>query len=96
MTIFLLIFLILLFIYSFLIDYYRRAWKQIPIHEVMASADVSISVIIALRNEENNIGELLEAVQNQLYPKEKFEVICVDDHSTDNTLASLKEAKKSW
>ena len=34
MTIFLLIFLIALVIYSLLIDYYRRAWNRIPIIEI--------------------------------------------------------------
>ena len=96
MTIFLLIFLIILVIYSFLIDYYRRAWKQIPTHEIKDSTGVSVSVIIAVRNEENNIGELLEAIQNQRYPKEKFEVICVDDHSTDNTPALLNASKSKF
>ena len=96
MTIFLLIFLILLVIYSFLIDYYRRAWKQIPIHEIQHATEVRISVIIAVRNEEGNIGELLEAIQNQSYPKDKFEVICVDDHSTDNTPAFLNASKNKY
>lgn len=94
MTIFLLIFLILLVIYSFLIDFYRRSWKQVPIYNIDDAPDVKVSVIIAVRNEEKNIGDLIEALQNQAYPKENFEVIFVDDHSADNTVADL-ESKKS-
>ena len=48
-------------------------------------AKTKISVIVPARNEEENIGQLLQALQNQTYPKELFEVIVVDDHSTDKT-----------
>jgi cellulose synthase/poly-beta-1,6-N-acetylglucosamine synthase-like glycosyltransferase len=51
---------------------------------------VNISIVIALRNEENNVDGLV-ALLNQLnYPKENFEVIFVDDHSTDRTYDKLK------
>ncbi len=46
---------------------------------------VKVSVLIAARNEENNIKKLLESLYNQSFPKELFEVIIVDDHSEDNT-----------
>jgi cellulose synthase/poly-beta-1,6-N-acetylglucosamine synthase-like glycosyltransferase len=49
--------------------------------------NVSISVIIAARNEENSIAELLESVMYQSYPRDMFEVIVIDDHSTDATVA---------
>ncbi len=46
---------------------------------------IRVSVIIPARNEKENIGPLLEALQTQSYPKELFETIVVDDHSTDGT-----------
>lgn len=46
---------------------------------------VKVSVLIAARNEENNIKKLLESLYNQSFTKELFEVIIVDDHSEDNT-----------
>lgn len=46
---------------------------------------IKTSVLIAARNEEKNIKKLLESIYNQSFPKELFEVIIVDDHSTDNT-----------
>lgn len=46
---------------------------------------VKVSVLIAARNEENNIKNLLESLYNQSFSKELFEVIIVDDHSEDNT-----------
>ena len=42
-----------------------------------------VSIVIAARNEGNNISALLKDILKQSY--DKFEVIVVDDHSTDNT-----------
>ncbi len=42
---------------------------------------IKISVIIAARNEEDNIGNLLASIETQTYPRHLFEVIVVDDHS---------------
>lgn len=44
-----------------------------------------ISVIIAARNEEKHLSELLKSLTKQTYMKDKFEVIVVDDRSNDNT-----------
>ena len=46
-----------------------------------------ISVCIPARNEERNIRACVEAVLNQTYPN--FEVIVLDDRSTDSTLEIL-------
>ncbi|HEY6625768.1 MAG TPA: glycosyltransferase, partial [Ignavibacteriaceae bacterium] len=51
---------------------------------------VNISIIIALRNEEKNVDGLVESLNQLNYPKENFEVIFVDDHSTDMTYDKLK------
>lgn len=52
-----------------------------------SAEDVSVSVVIAARNEEKKIGEALSSVLNQTYPR--MEVIVVDDRSTDGTAAAL-------
>lgn len=44
-----------------------------------------VSVVIPARNEAENIMACLHAVLNQQYPADKFEVILVNDHSTDAT-----------
>lgn len=51
---------------------------------------VNISIIIALRNEEENVDDLVESLNQFNYLKENFEVIFVDDHSTDRTYNKLK------
>lgn len=44
-----------------------------------------VSVIIAARNEEDTIAHCLKGLIAQDYPKKKFEIIVVDDGSTDGT-----------
>src|SRR5699024_11216160 len=44
-----------------------------------------VSIIVAARNEEENIGRLLDCLVAQVYPKELLEIIVVDDHSIDGT-----------
>ena len=53
----------------------------------------SVSVVIPAYNEEKNIQECVDSVFNSNYPKEKMEVIVVDDGSKDNTLKILKKYK---
>jgi len=45
-----------------------------------------ISIIIIARNEEQNISDCLSSIQQNTYPENKFEIILVDDHSTDETV----------
>lgn len=52
---------------------------------------VKISVIIAAKNEEKNLSSLVKFIKNQDYPSEFFEVIIVDDNSSDNTFTTGEE-----
>ncbi len=45
----------------------------------------SVSVIVAARNEEDNILDCLRSLDNLIYPEDKIEIILVNDHSTDKT-----------
>ncbi len=45
----------------------------------------SASIIVAARNEAEDVPHLLEALQEQTYPKEQLEIIIADDGSTDAT-----------
>ncbi|MDB5224219.1 MAG: glycosyl transferase [Chitinophagaceae bacterium] len=81
---------ILLFLmYAGLIIYYRQSWLQVPIGNgqwaISNQPSTIISVIIPARNEEENIRACLESITNQSYPNNLFEVIVIDDFSTDST-----------
>ena len=94
MPFFLFVFFLLMVAYAVLIAYYHKAWNRMPefvLPEKQAS--VFISVIVAARNEEKNIQHLLHSLYQQQYAKHLYEVIIVDDHSTDNTWALLQQSR---
>jgi cellulose synthase/poly-beta-1,6-N-acetylglucosamine synthase-like glycosyltransferase len=49
-----------------------------------------ISIVVAARNEEKNIGKCLQSLLGQTYPADKYEIIIVDDGSTDETSSIVK------
>ena len=53
--------------------------------KLQSSSNLSVSVIIAARNEEANLFDCLESVTNQTYPLSLYEIIVIDDGSTDGT-----------
>lgn len=52
--------------------------KQLPLS--------SVSILIPVRNEASNILKTLEGVLSQHYPGGDFEVLVIDDHSSDSTV----------
>jgi biofilm PGA synthesis N-glycosyltransferase PgaC len=72
--------------YAILIIYYWQSWISIPEFKLTSSQPSGkISILIPARNEETNIGALLQSISVQTYPKELFEVIVIDDSSADRT-----------
>ena len=55
-----------------------------------------VSVIIPARNEEESIEKCIRSVCRQQYPTDRYEVICLDDHSTDATLKRLKQLQEEF
>lgn len=70
-----------------LLDIYRHLLRIKPFTPVLEPS-VFISVVIACKNEQDNMPDLLVGLSKQNYPLHLFEVIIVDDHSTDKTIAS--------
>ena len=70
-------------VYLGLIALLYRGLMKLP--QPQESNQPEISVIIAARNEESHLDETLTALASQSYPSAKFEVIVVDDRSTDRT-----------
>ena len=84
---------ICIFLYVLLILYFLFGW--IKLEEYTAgkkNCTTKVSVIIPVRNEEKNIKNLLDDLREQLYNRELFEIIVVDDFSTDNTAEVVKNA----
>jgi len=51
-----------------------------------------VSVIVAARDEEPNILQCITSLSHQSYDSRNYEIIVVDDHSRDRTLALAQEA----
>lgn len=78
----LLVFIGIVYLITLLKIYF--GWRKLPeIHPQPISNLISVSVIIAARNEKETLPLLLEKLSQQNYPGNKFEIIVVDDHSDD-------------
>lgn len=79
-------------VYAGLILIYRKWFLQLKEFVIPANfiPATTFSIIIPARNEEDHIGHCLDSIFQQQYPSHLFEVIVVDDHSTDNTSAVVQ------
>ena len=85
---------ILILPYFFLLlKIYRNLLKTDPF-KASSAPSTSVSVIIPCRNENEKLPLILKSISEQNYPEELFEVIIVDDNSTDNTFETA--SGKIW
>jgi cellulose synthase/poly-beta-1,6-N-acetylglucosamine synthase-like glycosyltransferase len=64
--------------------------KLLFLQQASSQEKPQISIIVAARNEEANIGRCLQSLVQQNYPAGLFEIIIADDRSTDGTAAIVK------
>ena len=83
--------------YVLVIGTYLYYWKQArsPAIPEDYRGSVLISVIVPARNEQENIRCCLDSLSKQDYPGEAFEIIVVDDYSTDRTAAIVAQTTRS-
>ena len=55
-----------------------------------AGSQPIVSVIVAARDEEKSIGQCLQSLVQQTYPANKYEIIIIDDGSTDTTASIVR------
>ena len=80
--------------YFVLLIYYRKGWNLSQVTSYYADKDdlPFVSVIIPMRNEEANILNCLKDLKTQKYSSDKFEVIIVDDYSTDASIENVEHS----
>jgi len=83
--------LFILFLYLLLILKYWIGWIKNRA-TVVSHFLPNVSVIIALRNEQEQALHLLSELNKQVYPIDKLDFILVNDHSTDSTLELLENS----
>jgi cellulose synthase/poly-beta-1,6-N-acetylglucosamine synthase-like glycosyltransferase len=82
-------------LYLIMVLYYFVGWLRLKkgTNEVKGKLPF-VSVIIPTRNESEHIKACLESIFQQTYPAEQFEVIVVDDYSTDPTIRFAREVNQ--
>ncbi len=83
-------------VYGLLIlSFFRGLKKKQTIAECTKKRPL-VSVLVAYRDEYKNLSMLLNSIKNQHYPKKFFEIILVDDHSSDGGPALVKKFQLSF
>lgn len=72
-------------VYVLIVLYLRKGWSKLPYFTSQSQPSKKVSILVAARNEEENIGRTIECILQQDYPQDLLELIVVDDHSTDRT-----------
>jgi cellulose synthase/poly-beta-1,6-N-acetylglucosamine synthase-like glycosyltransferase len=92
MTIILLISVGLCLSYILLISRYISGWNSVIEYPCENNTPlINVNVIVAFRDEEENLPSLLNALHEQSYPSSFTEIIFVDDHSKDNSSFLVQE-----
>ncbi len=80
--------------YLIIIGFYTIGWYRLKNADFKTvSGTTRVSIIVPCRNEEDNIESLLFGLANQDYPTALYEVIVVDDNSTDKTVEKINTLK---
>jgi cellulose synthase/poly-beta-1,6-N-acetylglucosamine synthase-like glycosyltransferase len=64
--------------------------------QIHSATNLFVSVIIAARNEETNLHDCLESAANQTYPVSLYEIIIINDGSTDGTATICSDFIKRY
>jgi Glycosyltransferases, probably involved in cell wall biogenesis len=84
------LYILVIGIYTYGLYKFKEGRRNVSRHET------KISIIVAARNEAENIGRLLEILCCQSYPKSNYDITIVDDHSEDETLVEIEKTKLSF
>jgi len=73
---------------SFILSRFVLSYMQKPI-ALSTTYEPSVTFVVPAKNEEENIAETIRRFANVDYPREKLEVILINDGSTDETLPAM-------
>lgn len=88
------IFYSLLLFYLCVVSFFIYGWYRTRTFDTkknLLDLKTTITVVVAVRNEEQHIYDLLEDLKAQSYSNDLYDVIIVDDHSTDNTASIIEK-----
>lgn len=54
---------------------------------------LKVSILVPVYNEENGIGDTIDSILNSDYPKDKLELVVIDDKSKDKSLEAINKKR---
>lgn len=88
---FLCISVFILFLYFHLIYTWFLAWNKAPGFNPESSETSFLTILVPFFNESDNLPDIVKDFEQIEYPQESFEVIFIDDHSTDDSFNRLRD-----
>jgi cellulose synthase/poly-beta-1,6-N-acetylglucosamine synthase-like glycosyltransferase len=81
---------VLLALYRMIIGRANRILMLLPYYKAASNSNDKATIVVPARNEAANIGHCLDSLLQQSLPKHQFEIIVVDDSSSDDTATIVK------
>ncbi len=86
---------VIMVLYTAMIVYAILGWRKLKVEDEKP-AWLGVSILIAARNEAENIETVIRDIFNQSYPTELFELVVIDDQSEDETLSIAKSLQAEF
>lgn len=81
------------FLYLIAVVIFAIGMRRLPRTRPVSDKDAPcVTVLVSARNEAEDIGRCIDSLLSLDYPKEKLQVVLVNDHSTDQTGEIIREA----
>lgn len=91
MTILTYIFIFIFLTYITLIIRFIYGFQKLNSEVISQAGITTFSIVIPFRNEEKNLPNLLDSIQKISYSAVLFEIIFIDDESSDNSVKIIRE-----
>ena len=89
---------IILAAYAFHILLFTYGWMKLSrkIINTRSVTNKGVSVVVALRNEKDNIYELIKNLKDLDFPKDRMEILLMDDYSSDGSKEYAEQLITEW
>lgn len=87
------IFIVFYTFYFVFVAKMHHSWQQIDTFDFEEKNTFTnkISIVVAFKNEEKNLLQLLQSIENQSVSKSLFDVILINDHSSDKSVEIVEK-----